>query len=49
MYFIFSLALSLIDLTHGKVNISALSVIRTYIVDDPSKGWSLAMKLFLGL
>ena len=41
MYFIFSL--SLIDLTQGRVNISALSVIRTYIVDDASKGWSLAM------
>ena len=33
------ISLSLIDLTQGRVNISALSVIRSYIMDDASKGW----------
>ena len=33
------ISLSLIDLTQGRVNIFALSVIRSYIMDDASKGW----------
>ena len=33
------ISLSLIDLTQGRVNISAISVIRSHIVDDALKGW----------